>query len=365
MSTTEWVANVVERLNSKIVHHRNYSNARARVHSALLVRQPGEVIALTAPSRGGKTTIVKEVVRIHNPEDERSLMARRPVVLIRARNKSDKGQFTTRAFYLSALKAIRHPFFVLTGEDLVSNADLIRRMHNDSNDVLCDILENALEILGVKYLIIDEAQHIRYMVGKDVTASQVLESLKTLAEAIGCVIVFVGAYPILPVLKLAPHIVGRDYIVDIPRYRANDKGDMLAFEQTLQWFSKDIKFASGVKSLRDWNGLLFDGSLGVPGLLNAWVRNALSEMLARGDSKLALEHVRLARKPGPDDSELLSEIEAGEEYLAEWNYKDGPEPAPHENAGKKDKKDKNGKRGKRKGKPFQTKPKRRAAGGRV
>jgi len=360
VSTSEWVAQIVNRLNAKIVHHRNYSSARARLHSALLVRQPGEAIALTGPSRGGKTSIVKEVARIHNPEDERSLMARRPVVLIRARNKSDKGQFTTRAFYLNALKAIRHPFFVLTGEDLVRNADLIRRMHNDSNDVLCDILENALEILGVKYLIIDEAQHIRYMVGKDVTASQVLESLKTLAEAIGCVIVFVGAYPILPVLKLAPHIVGRDYIVDIPRYRAGERSDMLAFEQTLQWFSKDIKFASGVKSLRDWNDLLFDGSLGVPGLLNAWVRNALSEMLARGDSRLGLEHIRFARKPGPDDSELLSEIEAGEEYLAEWDYKESPEPAPNEGADSKGKK-----KGKSKGKPFQAKPKRRAAGGRA
>ena len=200
---------------------------------------------------------------------------------------------------------------------------------------------------------------MRYMVGKDVSASQVLESLKTLAEAIGCVIVFVGAYPILPVLQLAPHIVGRDYIVDIPRYRWGNQADMLAFEQTLQWFSKDVKLARGVKSLRDWNELLFDGSLGVPGLLNAWIRNALSEMLASGDSALSLKHVRLARKPMPDDDELLSEIEAGEKYLAEWDYKEPPTPTPDDKSNSKSKK------GKRKGRPFQTKPKRRAAGGRV
>ena len=152
MSTSDWVDSVVSRLNKKLVHHKNYSTARARLHSALLVRQPGECIALTAPSRGGKTSIVKEVERIHNPEDEAALMARRPVVLIRARNMSDKGQFTTKSFYLNALKAIRHPFFVLTGHDLVSNAEQIRKMHGDSNDVLSDILENALQILGVKYL---------------------------------------------------------------------------------------------------------------------------------------------------------------------------------------------------------------------
>lgn len=359
MSTSEWVGNVVSRLNKKLVHHKKYSIARARLHSALMVRQPGECIALTGPSRGGKTSIVKEVARIHNPEDKSALMARRPVALIQARNKSDKGQFTTKAFYLNALKAISHPFFILTGQDLVANAELIQRMHKESNDVLSDILENALDILGVKYLIIDEAHHMRYMVGKDVSASQVLESLKTLAEAIGCVIVFVGAYPILPVLKLAPHIVGRDYIVDLPRYRVGDQADILAFEQTLQWFSEGIKFPKNVKSLRDWNELLFDGSLGVPGLLNAWVRDALSEMLARGDSTLSLEHIRFARKPAPDSDELLSEIETGEKYLAEWDYQEPPTSTPDDKSTTKSKK------GKRKGRPFQTKPKRRAAGGRV
>ncbi|MEL7024216.1 MAG: TniB family NTP-binding protein [Pseudomonadota bacterium] len=359
MGDSTWDKEVIDRLNSKIVAHRNFKLARARLNAAILVRQLGECIVLTGPSRNGKTTIVKEVEKLHNGTDTDALLTKRPVVRFTARNKSDRGQFTTRTFYLSALKSIRHPFFTLTGTDLVENFAKIKRMNTESNDTLVDVFENALEVLSTRYLIVDETHHLRYLVGGDASACKVLESLKTLAESVGCVIIFVGAYPILDVIKLAPHILGREYPIDLPRYQATARSDMLEFERILSSFSKGIEFEKGVSSLRDWNDVLFDGSLGVPGLLSAWVRNAISEMQARGESRLRLAHVKHSRKPIRDRKELLAEIEAGELYMDQSQDDEelDPKQKASEKASEEDKKPK------RKG-AFQANPKRRKAGGR-
>lgn len=358
MSSRDWHKAVIRRLQTKIAPHRNYKQARARLNSALLVRQPGECLCLTGPSRGGKTTITEDVEALHNPTGARDRLAERPVVVIRVRNKGDKGHFTTKTFYIGALRAISHPFFRLTGNDLFANADLIRRMHNESNDTLADILENALEVLGVKYLIIDEAQHFLYMPGREKTACQILESLKTLAETIGCVIVFVGAYPILDVLRLAPHILGREYLIHMPRYRLDSERDLVAFEQTLQWFSKGIEFQRGVTSLRDWNQRLLEGSCGVAGLVSAWVRDAISEMLSRGEDRLHLNHICYSQKGAKDRAQILAEIEAGELSIAGWEYperrSDSTASEPREQTAAVT----------RKPKPFQSKPRRYEKGGR-
>lgn len=362
--SVDWWLPVIERLNSKFVIHRNYRLARARLNSSLLVRQGGECIAFTGPSRSGKTNITRELEKWHNPSGFEDSMDRRPMVRFRVRNKGDKGKFTTRTFYLNALKAIKHPFYQITGKDLIEQAAKIRRMHTDPNDVLGDILESALEVLEVKNVVVDEAHHLRYIQGGDVAAFQVLESLKTMAESLGCVIVFVGAYPILEVLKLAPHIIGREQIVEIKRYQADSEADLLAFEQCLAWFSEGIIFEKGVTSLRDWNDNLFDGSLGVPGLLNAWLRDAISEMIALGDERLAAKHLKNAMKPVAELSELLTEIEAGEQHMVkpEWRS-DDPSPESSNTSDEDDSStDVNNKDSNQS--PFQTKPERRKVGGR-
>lgn len=357
MTISDWSGPVLLRLKGKIVAHRNYQQARARINNALVVRQPGECIGFTGPSRGGKTSIAEEIVALHNPAKASTTLIRRPAALIKVRNKGDKGNFTTKTFYLNALKSIHHPFFTVDGTDLNENAIRIRRMNNEPNDNLADILENALEVLGVKYLLIDEAQHLKYIVGGDKSACQVLESLKTLAEAIGCVIVFVGAYPILDVLRLAPHILGREYLVHLPRYRAENPSDIVAFEQVLQWFSKDIQFEAGVRSLRDWNEFLFDGCFGVPGLLSAWIRDGISEMLSRGDSRLHLDHMRFSQKRSADRKEIWTEINDGERSVAGWEYPSPEWPSEKQGEPKPAKKTK----GLR---PFESKPKRYKEGGR-
>ena len=358
MTLPDWPGPVLLRLKKKITPHRNYQQARARLNNALLVRQPGECICFTGPSRAGKTTIAEQTVALHNPAGASTNLIRRPAALIKVRNKGDRGNFTTKTFYLNALKSIRHPFFSVHGEDLFENADRIRRMNNEPNDILADILENALEVLGIRYLLIDEAHHLKYIVGGDKSACQVLESLKTLAEAIGCVIVFVGAYPILDVLRLAPHILGREYLVHLPRYRSESMSDLVAFEQALQWFSEGIEFENGVESLRDWNEFLLGGSLGVPGLLSAWIRDGISEMLSRGDGLLRMDHMRFSQKRSADQKEILAEIEAGEESLAGWEYPSAEWPSEEQEKPAAAKKTKKGNR------PFESKPKRRKAGGR-
>lgn len=223
--------------------------------------------------------------------------------------------FTTQDFYIEALESINHPFYSLDSHDRQINYETLRRRTKDSDRLLSYSLEYALQTLKVRYLIIDETQHLLYARGGRQGALRILEMLKTLAEHLDCVLVLVGAYPILQVLHLSPHLIGREFLIDMPRYKSDTQEDLEEFEALLEWYSQGIQFESGVANLRNWNQVLYEQSYGVVGNLSARLRDALARMQAEGDDRLSLRHVLSTRKPQRDLEEVKHEIDTGEQYL--------------------------------------------------
>lgn len=289
------------------------------------------------------------------PSDD--FLVRRPVVRLTCRNRGDRGTFSTKAFFLDALATIKHPFYTVEGDDLASNVEAIRRHDRETNASLEAVLENALQILRTKYLVIDETQHLQYMTGGNQSALQMMEFFKTLAEKLDIVLIFVGAYPIVNVLQLSPHLLGRICMIEMPRYSATSEIDLLHFQELLNWYSKGVAFAGDVNGFGDWNNELFDGSLGVIGLLSAWIRNGMAEMLANGDTELTLEHMLSKRKESRFLDEMRYEIEDGENYMRSAGEQVFSQSSVIDHNGAKHKK-------RSKQRPFQAKCKRRAAGGR-
>ena len=284
-------------------------------------------------------------------------MARRPVVRFTCRNRADKGQFSTKAFYLDALEGIGHPFFTNDSTDLKENMDAIRRQDRETNSSLEAILENILKLLRTKYLIIDETQHLRYMVGGVQSSLQMLEFFKTLAEKLDIVLIFIGAYPIVNVMQLSPHLLGRTYTIEMKRYRVDCEHSARHFEKLLGWYSADIQFEAGIDGLSAWQSELFQGSLGIVGLLSAWIRDAMAEMLARGDEKLALRHFEATRKPMGDLEKMLQEIVEGEahfECVGKFEVMPSNKQSPDRKGGHNHSQ-----------RPFQAKVERRTEGGRL
>ena len=310
-----WAEITANRINTSIIPHFTYNITKQRLVSETLVRKGGECLVITGASRIGKTSIAIALEQLLNPIDSVELMAKRPVVRFTCRNRADKGQFSTKAFYLDALEGIGHPFFTNEGTDLKENMDAIRRQDRETNSSLEAILENILKLLRTKYLIIDETQHLRYMVGGVQSSLQMLEFFKTLAEKLDIVLIFIGAYPIVNVMQLSPHLLGRTYTIEMKRYRADCEHSSHHFEKLLRWYSEDIQFEAEADGLCAWQSELYQGSLGIVGLLSAWIRDAMAEMLARGDEKLALRHFEATRKPAGDLEKMLQEIDEGEAHF--------------------------------------------------
>jgi len=223
--------------------------------------------------------------------------------------------FIRNSFYIEAFDSINHPFYTLDSHYRQVNDETLRRRTKDSDRLLSYSLEYALQTLDVRYLIIDETQHLLYARGGKQGALRILEMLKTLADHINCVLVLVGAYPILQVLRLSPHLIGREFLIEMHRYKSKRQVDLEEFEAILEWYSEGIQFESGVNGLRDWNQLLYEQSYGVVGNLSARLRGALARMQTLGDSRLSLQHVLDTRKPQWHLEEVKNEIDIGEQYL--------------------------------------------------
>jgi len=351
-----WVVLAVERIAKSLVQHHNFEMTRRRLFADAQTRVASECLSLCGPSRNGKTLLAEFIELALNPKCRDDWMVSRPVVRFTCRNRGHQGAFTSKSFYQDALREIGHPMYTSADTDLVRNHDFNRRMDRVSNTTVAKVLEDTLEFLDAKFLIIDETHHLKYMLGGEKSALQMMESIKTLAAHRKLVLIFVGAYPMLDILKLSTHMLGRNHTIDMPRYRLSEPADAEHFESLLAWYSEGIKFEKGVTSLRDWNWAIYRETFGVIGLLSSWLRSALAEMSARGDSALAWDHLDFTRDPHEDRANIMNEILVGEQYLGVTGESihdlDDPDPVEPSLRGSK----------KRRTKPFQTNVKRRKAG---
>lgn len=310
-----WTEKIYNRINHGVCDHLVYVRSKSRLHLKTLNHKRDRCYLIVGPSRVGKTGIVEEFelsLNINQPEDG---SVYRPVIRLNCRNRDHGGTFTIKTFFLDALVDIEHPFYEVTGVYLGGKHNFIRKQSNETTATLQAIFENALAILGTKYLILDEAQHLRYVTGGDKTTLRIMEFFKTLAEKMDLTLIFVGAYPVVDVLQLSPHILGRLSIIEMPRYIHTSEESLIEFHNILDWYSEGIEFEEGVTNLRDWNRELYDGSLGVIGLLAIWLREALDEMRVCEEDRLSLNHLKIAKKKRPMLDKIAREILDGEKYM--------------------------------------------------
>lgn len=348
-----WAKESISIIARKRIPHRNWTNALSETFSALNAATPGEVVCITGPSRAGKSRLTDELIDMINPPVASRDEGIMPAVPVLATNCSVNGSFSTKSFTLRILKALDHPFYSVGSNGDDWDVEVLKRLDRTPEAVLRVALEQSLNMRKVKYLFIDEAQHVMYARGK-VTAEAILQSLKCLAQSEGTVLVLVGAYPLLEVFSKAPHMVGRKHQIHLPRYY-NRIEDIRAFDQILREYSKDIILPRNVSSLCAWNELLYGETMGCIGLLSKWLRRALSLVDARGDEELTFDHILESRMSAIDLEAIADEIVKGEEMLR---------PKETNVVKFKPKSKDNSKKKKSKRKAFQKKPKRYSIDGR-
>ncbi len=279
------------------------------------------------------------------------------VVMVEAENSSKGGEFSTKAFMVACLKAIRHPIYGGPANDDLWGSKFDQLLHKTSEATLRDAFERALKLRQVEYLVIDEAHHVQYVAGGDNAATRVLDSWKCLASKAKVKLVLSGSYKLLSLLGLAPHLIGRQQPLNFGRYKATSRTEVENWEQVLREFNELLQLKDG-ESLSTWNRTLFDGSLGCVGLLSQWIRACLASMLADEADTVTLERLQSTRLPSLQERDLLAEILIGEEDLKRAHEQisppvqsSAPKPASEKKTSTR--------------KPFQRKSRRSAAGGRA
>lgn len=273
-----WAVEAIQRIKTTVLAHTNFLRVQADLHQAMFAAQPGEVIPLVGPSRVGKLVVLMKALELAAGKqlgaDRRSLY-----VLVNAENSSVGGLFSTKSFMARGCRAIGHPLYGAGREDDEWNVAYDRMIARTPESLLRDGFERGVRIFGTKFIIFDESQHVGYAVGGEAAAARILDSWKCMAWETQSVLVLVGSYELIDLISLAPHLLGRQQPIELARYRDNSADDIKAFEWILAEYSKLLSFPNG-ESLRDFNRLLFVGSLGCVGHLNKWLRTALARLLS-------------------------------------------------------------------------------------
>lgn len=357
MVTADWIPFAQDELEKLKVDHRNYKLTRNHVATICRAMFRGELFVLVGPSRVGKTKCSRDALNIpdRNIPDEHGNMC---TVIVEAKNDGPSGEFSTKAFALECLRAIHQPIFGTEFEDdpWGKKGDEIRDKAPERK--LWSAFEHALKLRKTEYLVIDEAHHVRYTRGGDRAAARVLDSWKCLCNRTKVKLVLIGSYELLSLLALAPHLLGRQLLLEFPRYRSDKRSDVEAWEQLLRRFSEVLKFNAG-ESLSTWNRTLFEGSLGRTGGLSIWLRSSLAKMQAEGLSYITLDILEATRSPVLHESAILEEIVQGERNLLRYHAPTRTQAAAQSSSALI------ATQTKRKSTPFRRKPKRNPINGRT
>jgi len=308
----KWVEDAVKALNELNVPHDFYKNALMDAFALLSTLQPGEVILIVGPSRVGKTRLALALMRLFLGKNRDLPPGQIPIIYLIAKNNSTGGSFSTKSFKRRLLRELKHPCFVFGDSLSDDDFELMRRFRVFTEETMDEAFSFALRHRGTRVLITDESAHIKYLQHAKDKAEKVLDSWKCSAQDSKYVLVLIGDYGLPSLVRNSVHLLGRSCTVHLPRYRWDILEEKVAFHKILDACSKVVPLPPDVKSLRDWDELLYKGSLGCIGNLMNLLRVALARALALNASYLERSHVDYAYRGDKDLASLADAIVRGE-----------------------------------------------------
>ncbi|KAA0691792.1 hypothetical protein DT594_16260 [Halopseudomonas laoshanensis] len=294
------------------ISHRQWTNAFKEAFAVLTMASAGDVVCIVGPSRAGKSRLIHELRRQlenGNAFTETGLL---PVICVEAVNAGPNGAFSTKAFTLRLLEAVRHPMLSMDGDDALT-LTAANKIERSTESILRQALERALKHRGVRYLFIDEAQHVRYASKQSQAPCAVMDSWKCLAQTAGLVLVVVGAYPILEVLRNSPHMLGRKKQIHLSRYGAAEE-EILEFAKICRAFEQAMGDSVLSNLLVSHTQYLHERTCGCIGLLKSWLKHALT-LAHLNDCQLDLRLLEQTMMSDSDLLEISKEIAEGERLL--------------------------------------------------
>lgn len=296
------------RLDVKI-RHRNWEQALNMLFALLISISPGEVVGITGPARTGKTRLIEELQMLLNGAAETMWDQKIASAYVLVDNDGHNGRFTTKSFIWDALVAIKHPDFY----GLTDTENITRKFDRTSEAAMKKAFIVGAKHRNLKYLFFDEVQHVNY-VGRGADAPHmVLDSWKNMAKQAGVILVLAGAYPMLETLRNSPHLIGRQYKVNLPRYYSTEE-DLNEFASIVSQYASHIPNELLGEDLVKHTRYLHHYSYGCIGILRRWL---LHSAIYSKQHRVQIDRYVLDQTRATDDDlkSIGDEIAAGEEIL--------------------------------------------------
>lgn len=291
------------------IRHRNWEEALSMLFALLVSASPGEVICITGPARTGKTRMIEELrYLLHGGPDGDKNSAYMPTAYVLVDNDGNNGRFTTKSFIWDALVSIQHPDFY----GLTDSENITRKFDRSSEVAMKKAFIIGARYRKLKYLFFDEVQHVNYVTGAD-APHMVLDSWKNMAKQADVVLVLAGAYPMLDTLRNSPHLIGRQYKVNLPRYYETEP-DLNEFASIISQYMQHLPEVLIGENLIGHTRYLHRYSYGCIGILRRWLLHA-AIYAQRHRTKINRDTLEATRATDDDLRSIGNEIAAGEKIL--------------------------------------------------
>lgn len=251
----------------------------------------------------GKTTLAKHIAGVIFGERESWPIATQPVVLVGA-DAVDRGFFTSKSLMKSFLGALHDPFRSSIAQILQWEIDedlkgrLIEAVSDmgvleSSEPVMREAFVELARILKVRLIIVDEA-NLLVLTQRGRTPTDYIESLRRLADRIGCCVLLFGTVDMLELMEYSGQVNRRKLKIHLDRMKCKTEDDKDEFLGLLLGLEEDRGY--DVELLQSHSDQILDWTYGIPGEIVGLLDRAEMRQLALGAEKLAWSHIEAERQ---------------------------------------------------------------------
>jgi hypothetical protein len=273
------------------------------------------ILALYGPSGVGKSTVMMRIAQRCREEESDSSAV--PVVVVQA-SPEDVGSAARLDFYRQILHQLRGHVAV---RDRILNLPLARERTKRSTDPaewleMRDAVSYALDLLKVKAICIDEAQHLMQADAVQKPSVQ-LDWLKSLTNRSNLLYILVGNFSLYDFCHLNGQVARRVREEQFCRYHLDQQADAVEFTSALKVLLEQVPLQVNIPEMLTHWKWFGEWSIGCIGILSDWVVETASTLCRAGESVLTLEALaKHALKPA-QRLKLETEARTGEFKIEE------------------------------------------------
>lgn len=307
--------------NKFVLMHERIKSVQFRLESEFFSAKEQHIALVIGPTGVGKSCLAHSILgacykNINDEERYKNL----PMVYFEA-DVHSTGNFSWKDFYSRLLRAIGELDDIRVYGKPELAGDYGARKYSTRNRSEADLksdLQDRLSEYRVKYILLDEIQHIFKYGGK--SAERNLDILKSISNKTGCRFIGLGTYEVSFSVDKSAQLSRRILTIEFPSYVFDAASDLKQFQAAYIGLLAHMPVQLNqdvVSAVED----VFLGCCGCVGILKEWLNRALVMALGK-DTPVSMAILRQTRLKGSQLKSIAQEISEGKVFFEEPDDRD-------------------------------------------